>query len=52
MESSARDDTGARRLDFRILGPVEVHDLGTGARIVPSGAKQRALLAALVVRAA
>lgn len=51
MGFSAHGTTDARRLDFRVLGPVEVHDLGTGERIVPSGAKQRALLAALVVRA-
>ncbi len=38
-------------MDFRILGPVEVHDPRTGARIVPPGPKQRTLLAALVVRA-
>ncbi|OEJ36373.1 hypothetical protein BGK72_38575 [Streptomyces agglomeratus] len=38
-------------MDFRVLGPVEMHDLSTGARIVPSGAKQRALLGAFVVRA-
>ncbi|MCX5016673.1 AfsR/SARP family transcriptional regulator [Streptomyces sp. NBC_00555] len=38
-------------LDFRVLGPVEVHDHRSGTRITPSGAKQRALLAALVVRA-
>ncbi|MBD3575369.1 AfsR/SARP family transcriptional regulator [Streptomyces sp. KD18] len=38
-------------MEFRILGPVEVHDGRTGARVVPSGPKQRTLLAALVVRA-
>ncbi|WP_331734136.1 AfsR/SARP family transcriptional regulator [Streptomyces atratus] len=37
--------------EFRILGPVEVHDDRTGRRIVPQGSKQRALLAALVVEA-
>lgn len=37
--------------DFRILGPVEVHDSGTGSWMAPTGAKQRILLAALVVRA-
>ncbi|MFI8263575.1 BTAD domain-containing putative transcriptional regulator [Streptomyces sp. NPDC085665] len=42
------DDT---ELDFRILGPVEVLDRRTGAYVAPSGAKQRALLGALVVRA-
>lgn len=41
------DDTGA---DFRVLGPVEVLDRRSGAYVVPSGAKQRALLGALVVR--
>lgn len=38
-------------LDFRVLGPVEVHDPRSGTSIAPSGAKQRALLSALVVRA-
>ncbi|MEV8536681.1 BTAD domain-containing putative transcriptional regulator [Streptomyces sp. NPDC051211] len=37
--------------DFRILGPVEVHDRRTGSWIAPPGPKQRILLAALVVRA-
>ncbi|MFB7211560.1 BTAD domain-containing putative transcriptional regulator [Streptomyces sp. NPDC056255] len=37
--------------EFRILGPVEVHDDRTGRRVVPSGTKQRTLLAALVVEA-
>ncbi len=36
--------------EFRILGPVEVHDARTGLRVLPTGAKQRALLGALVVR--
>ncbi|MET9887095.1 AfsR/SARP family transcriptional regulator [Streptomyces sp. NPDC006430] len=48
MESDAREGEG---LDFRVLGPVELYDPRSGARIAPSGAKQRALLAALVVRA-
>lgn len=43
-------DDGAE-VDFRVLGPVEVFDKRTGERLVPSGAKQRALLGALVVRA-
>ncbi|MEU6862361.1 AfsR/SARP family transcriptional regulator [Streptomyces sp. NPDC046876] len=38
-------------VEFRVLGPVEVYDHRTGLRVVPSGAKQRSLLAALVVRA-
>ncbi|MEV7558422.1 AfsR/SARP family transcriptional regulator [Streptomyces sp. NPDC089795] len=38
-------------LDFRVLGPVELLDHRSGARFAPSGGKQRALLAALVVRA-
>lgn len=38
-------------MQFRILGPVEVHDERTGLRILPTGAKQRALLGALVVKA-
>jgi DNA-binding SARP family transcriptional activator len=37
--------------EFRLLGPVVVHDGATGAGIVPSGPKQRALLATLVVHA-
>ncbi|WP_225636142.1 AfsR/SARP family transcriptional regulator [Streptomyces solaniscabiei] len=37
--------------EFRILGPVEVHDARTGLKVLPTGAKQRALLGALVVRA-
>ncbi|QIP82891.1 AfsR/SARP family transcriptional regulator [Streptomyces sp. Tu 2975] len=37
-------------MKFRILGPVEVHDERTGVRILPTGAKQRALLGALVVK--
>ncbi|MFF3216045.1 BTAD domain-containing putative transcriptional regulator [Streptomyces sp. NPDC002886] len=44
----SEDDTG---VDFRVLGPVEVFDRRTGAHLVPSGAKQRALLGALVVQA-
>jgi DNA-binding SARP family transcriptional activator len=38
-------------MQFRILGLVEVQDERTGLRILPTGAKQRALLGALVVRA-
>jgi DNA-binding SARP family transcriptional activator len=38
-------------MQFRILGLVEVQDEQTGLRILPTGAKQRALLGALVVRA-
>ncbi|MFC7846491.1 BTAD domain-containing putative transcriptional regulator [Streptomyces sp. NPDC057382] len=38
-------------MQFRILGAVDVWDEQTGLRIVPTGAKQRALLATLVVRA-
>ncbi|MFD5516268.1 BTAD domain-containing putative transcriptional regulator [Streptomyces sp. NPDC127066] len=37
--------------EFRLLGPVVVYDRGTGTRIVPSGPKQRALLATLVAHA-
>ncbi|MGR4884868.1 BTAD domain-containing putative transcriptional regulator [Streptomyces sp. LARHCF249] len=48
MEWDVRQSDG---LDFRVLGPVEVHDHRSGTSIAPSGAKQRALLAALVVRA-
>ncbi|MDN0197926.1 AfsR/SARP family transcriptional regulator [Streptomyces sp. S.PNR 29] len=38
-------------MQFRILGPVEIQDEHTGVRILPTGAKQRALLGALVVKA-
>ncbi|MEV0414689.1 AfsR/SARP family transcriptional regulator [Streptomyces sp. NPDC050448] len=38
-------------MQFRILGLVEVQDEHTGLRILPTGAKQRALLGALVVKA-
>lgn len=38
-------------MQFRILGLVEVQDEQTGLRILPTGAKQRALLGALVVKA-
>jgi SARP family transcriptional regulator, regulator of embCAB operon len=37
--------------EFRVLGPVEVHDPRTGWRVVPPGTKQRALLAVLVIEA-
>ncbi|MEU8893798.1 AfsR/SARP family transcriptional regulator [Streptomyces sp. NPDC048442] len=37
-------------MQFRILGPVEMQDERTGLRILPTGAKQRALLGALVVK--
>lgn len=37
-------------MQFRILGPVEIQDERTGLRILPTGAKQRALLGALVVK--
>jgi DNA-binding SARP family transcriptional activator len=37
--------------EFRLLGPVVVHDGASGAGIVPSGPKQRALLATLVIHA-
>ncbi|MEU9377001.1 AfsR/SARP family transcriptional regulator [Streptomyces sp. NPDC048255] len=38
-------------MEFRILGPVQIHDARSDVRIVPTGAKQRALLGALVVKA-
>lgn len=38
-------------MQFRILGLVEVRDEQTGLRLLPMGAKQRALLGALVVKA-
>ncbi|MFC9057093.1 BTAD domain-containing putative transcriptional regulator [Streptomyces sp. NPDC057074] len=37
--------------EFRLLGPVGLHDGATGADVVPSGPKQRALLSALVLHA-
>ncbi|MFE7778558.1 BTAD domain-containing putative transcriptional regulator [Streptomyces sp. NPDC057445] len=37
--------------EFRLLGPVGIHDGRSGAGVVPSGPKQRALLAALVTHA-
>ncbi|AVZ77948.1 hypothetical protein SLUN_38615 (plasmid) [Streptomyces lunaelactis] len=37
--------------EFRLLGPVGIHDGRTGADIVPSGSKQRALLCAFVIHA-
>ncbi|MEW2418648.1 AfsR/SARP family transcriptional regulator [Streptomyces sp. NPDC046866] len=53
MEFAAQHGEKSRNggVEFRVLGPVEVYDHGTGLRVVPSGAKQRTLLAALVVRA-
>ncbi|MGF1430182.1 AfsR/SARP family transcriptional regulator [Kitasatospora sp. LaBMicrA B282] len=38
-------------MEFRILGSVQVYDERADLRIVPTGAKQRALLGALVVKA-
>jgi DNA-binding SARP family transcriptional activator len=38
-------------MQFRILGPVEIQDERTGLRILPTGAKQRALLGTLVAKA-
>jgi DNA-binding SARP family transcriptional activator len=38
-------------MEFRILGPVQIHDARTDVSVVPMGAKQRALLGALVVKA-
>ncbi|GGS25475.1 hypothetical protein GCM10010252_75700 [Streptomyces aureoverticillatus] len=38
-------------MQFRILGPVEIQDEARGLWIHPTGAKQRALLGALVVKA-
>ncbi|NGO74459.1 AfsR/SARP family transcriptional regulator [Streptomyces sp. YC504] len=37
--------------EFRLLGPVIVHDVRTGVGFAPASAKQRALLAALVIHA-
>ncbi|MFE7853226.1 BTAD domain-containing putative transcriptional regulator [Streptomyces sp. NPDC057403] len=41
----------ATATEFRLLGPVEVHRSRSGLRVAPAGAKQRALLATLVVEA-
>ncbi|MEU5979084.1 AfsR/SARP family transcriptional regulator [Streptomyces sp. NPDC047315] len=41
----------ATTVEFRLLGPVGLHDLRTGRFVTPAGAKQRALLCALVCRA-
>jgi DNA-binding SARP family transcriptional activator len=41
----------AEATEFRLLGPVVVYDGATGTGIVPSGPKQRALLATLVIHA-
>lgn len=38
-------------MEFRILGSVQLYNDRAGVRIVPAGAKQRALLGALVVKA-
>ncbi|MFD8151504.1 BTAD domain-containing putative transcriptional regulator [Streptomyces sp. NPDC059720] len=51
-ESAARSaPSGGERTEFRLLGPVEVRDGGSGSGIVPPGPKQRALLSALVMHA-
>lgn len=49
-ESGAESSTESGT-EFRILGPVEVHDARSGRRTVPPGTKQRTLLAAFVVEA-
>jgi SARP family transcriptional regulator, regulator of embCAB operon len=38
-------------MEFRILGSIQIYDRQADARIMPSGAKQRALLGTLVVKA-
>ncbi|MDT0612728.1 AfsR/SARP family transcriptional regulator [Streptomyces lancefieldiae] len=38
-------------MEFRILGPVQIYDGDADVSVVPTGAKQRALLGALVVKA-
>ncbi|MEK8141854.1 hypothetical protein NKH18_01965 [Streptomyces sp. M10(2022)] len=38
-------------MEFRILGSVQIYDDRADVQIVPTGAKQRALLSALVVKA-
>ncbi|WP_326654657.1 MULTISPECIES: AfsR/SARP family transcriptional regulator [unclassified Streptomyces] len=49
----ARDtkDESDGKTEFRLLGPVEIHDGHRGAHIVPPGSKQRALLSIFVVLA-
>ncbi|WP_328904729.1 AfsR/SARP family transcriptional regulator (plasmid) [Streptomyces sp. NBC_00441] len=48
---AARSAAAHRPVEFRLLGPVMVHDATGGADIVPAGSKQRALLAAFVTHA-
>ncbi|MFE7574642.1 BTAD domain-containing putative transcriptional regulator [Streptomyces sp. NPDC057521] len=48
---AARAATAHSPVEFRLLGPVMVHDATGGADIVPAGSKQRALLAAFVTHA-
>lgn len=45
------DAEGTQGTEFRLLGPVEIHDGRTGNDIAPPGSKQRALLSAFVVHA-
>ncbi|MET7442933.1 BTAD domain-containing putative transcriptional regulator, partial [Streptomyces sp. NPDC005568] len=51
LEVAAPAPVRAEPTEFRLLGPVVVHDGSSGAGIVPTGAKQRALLATLVIHA-
>jgi DNA-binding SARP family transcriptional activator len=51
LELPAPAPPRAEATEFRLLGPVVVYDAATGTGIVPSGPKQRALLAALVIHA-
>ncbi|MFJ9536558.1 BTAD domain-containing putative transcriptional regulator [Streptomyces sp. NPDC101225] len=51
LTAPAPAPVGGGSAEFRLLGPVAVHDPVTGAGIMPSGPKQRALLATLVVHA-
>ncbi|MFJ7630909.1 BTAD domain-containing putative transcriptional regulator [Streptomyces sp. NPDC097595] len=48
---AARSAAANSPVEFRLLGPVMVHDAAGGADIVPAGSKQRALLAAFVTHA-
>ncbi|MEU2929445.1 AfsR/SARP family transcriptional regulator [Streptomyces sp. NPDC007251] len=51
LELAAPAPVRGESTEFRLLGPVAVHDRATGTGIVPSGPKQRALLATLVIHA-
>ncbi|RCH65545.1 hypothetical protein DT019_27570 [Streptomyces sp. SDr-06] len=51
LDLTAPAPVRGEKTEFRLLGPVAVHDGTTGEGIVPCGPKQRALLATLVIHA-